>query len=171
MRRFEKLNNDIQELGQRLIANQDLCKLLYYQQNNPLDLPEISGKSHILNKKILLFTPKLPLATATDVYMTVRVPKMRPSSKDGYYIVSMLSFDIYCHRDIREIYYTGTDGNMAKGDRSILLLDKVDEVMKNVDTSIGKCKLHEISEIYNSDATFSGYSAIYIDLDFRNAWG
>lgn len=167
MGRLEKLNNDIQELANKILDNQDICKLIYYPSNNPLEQPAVNGKQYILDERLLTFTPKLPLAEDTGTYVSIRTPRLKPT-KDDYYIVSMLCFDVYCHKDIRSIYYKDSKGDFKKGDRAILILDKIENTMKDIELSVGKNKLDAISEIANSNAIFSGYTAGYIDVDFRH---
>lgn len=166
MGRLKKLNDDIHELANIILEDQDLCKLIYYPDSNPLDKPDINGKKYILDKRLLPFTPKLPMVEETGSYVTIRTPRLKPT-KDEYYIVSMLCFDVYCHKDIRPIYYKDDKGNVKKGDRAILIMDKIESIMKDVELSIGKCTLDTIAEIANTKAIFSGYTAGYIDVDFR----
>ena len=173
MGRFEKLNDDIQELADKILADQDLCKLIHYPENNPLEQPNINGKKHILDKRLLLFTPKIPLADASNntqdhgTYVTIRPTRLRPS-KGGNYIISLLCFDIYCHKDVRPIYYKDKDDNDKNGDRAILIMDRIEELMDGVNFSIGKDNLDGAGEIANSNTTFSGYTIAYTDVDFRN---
>lgn len=169
MNKFEKLNNDIQELGKRLSDNQDLCRLIHYPQPQPFEQQPVNGKREVLHKRLLLFSPKLPLAKETGTYVSVRVPRFAPS-RDGFYMASIICFDVYSHNEVREIYYYDSKGNPVRGDRPVLILSKIDEIMQDFDLGVGKSKLDRVDEISNSDARFSGYSAWYLDVDFRKRW-
>ncbi|MGJ0846632.1 hypothetical protein ACR77J_08080 [Tissierella praeacuta] len=172
MGRFEKLNDDIQALADKILEDQELCKLIHYPENNPLDQPDINGQRHILNKRLLLFTPKIPMADTSNntqdngTYITIRPTRLRPTN-GGYYIVSLLCFDIYCHKNIRPIYYVDENGIKKNGDRAILIMDRIEKFMDGIDLSIGKNNLDGIIEIMNSNATFSGYTLGYKDVEFR----
>lgn len=163
MGRFEKLNDDIQALADKILDDQDLCKLIYYTNNDPLDQPDINGKRHILDKRLLLFTPKIELASTEGTYVLIRVPNFRPS-KGGYYISSLLLFDVYVHKDIKTIYYS--DGK--RGDRAMLILDRIEKIMEDLDIGIGQDNLNGGGEVANNNATFSGHSISYANVDFRN---
>lgn len=165
--RFEKLNEDVRQLAEKILEDQDLCKLIHYPDNNPLDQPNINGGKAILDERLLLFTPKIPLANETGTYVIIRPTSMR-ASKGEYYIKTILRFFIYCHKDIRDIYYYDSNGNSKKGDRALLIIDKIEEFMDNIDFSIGKANFGGVDEIANSDATVSGYVVSYKDVDFRN---
>lgn len=167
MGRFEKLNDDIQLLADKILADQELCKLIHYPDNNPLDQPNVNGKRHILDKRLLLFTPKIPLAEEQGTYVLIRVPNFRPT-KGGYFISSLLLFDVYTHSKSKVIYYTDENGNEKKGDRVMLILDKIDKVMEGLGIGIGQDNLNGGGEVANANATFSGHSIGYANVDFRN---
>lgn len=162
MGRFEKLNDDIRQLANKILDNQDLCKLIHYPDSNPLDMPRVNGRSDILDKRLLLFRPKLPLATETGTYVTIRATSMR-SSKGDYYIKTVLRFFVYCHEEARSVHY----GEGKKGDRALLIVDKIEEFMESINFGIGKENFGGVDEVANNDATFSGYVVSYLDVDFR----
>ena len=167
MGRFEKLNDDIRQLANKILEDQDLCKLIYYPDSNPLDMPKVNGRKDILDKRLLLFRPKLPLAEETGTYVSIRPTSMR-SSKGDYYIKTVLRFFVYCHEDVRNIYYYDTDGAKMTGDRALLIVDKIEEFMESINFGIGKENFGGVDEVANNNATFSGYVVSYLDVDFRN---
>ena len=168
MGRFAKLNDDIQILARRILDNQDLCKLLYYPDTYPLEQPDLSRvKSRgLLYKRLLLFTPKLPLATTVGSYIMIRVPRGRPL-KGGEFLASLLVFDIYCHDEARNIRFKDVDGIEKAGDRVIMIADKIEEIMNDMSLSIGNDNMDGWSEVSNKEALFNGYSIGYVDVDFR----
>lgn len=167
MGRFAKLNDDIQELGLKVLMNQDLCKLIHYPDMNPLDQPNINGQREILDKRLLLFTHKIPLVETEGTYVLIR-PDNFKSSKGGYYLSCSLLFEVYTHESIRKITYKDEDGNIKKGDRVILILDKIEEFMKTVDFSIGDNDFLNGGSLGNRDSLFTGFGIAYRDVDFRN---
>ena len=66
MGRFAKLNNDIQQLGLKMLENQDICKLIYYPDSQIIDKPDVDA-DEILHKRLFLFTSKLPLAATRNI--------------------------------------------------------------------------------------------------------
>lgn len=171
MGRLSKLNTDIRLLTDKILENQDLCKLIYYPNKYPLSQPDINGYETILDKRLLPFTPKIPLRgkdedTQDDgTYVSIRPIRFRPS-RGNQYIVSILVFDIYCEKDIRAVYYE-EDEREVKGDRALLIMDKIIDIMDETQIGIGKDTMNIVEEIYNRNATFSGYRLGYTDVDFK----
>ena len=171
MGRLGKLNRDIRLLGDIILENQDLCKLIHYPHTHPFDQPEINGENTILDKRLLLFTPKIPLRgrdeeTQDDgTYVSIRPVRFRPS-QGNQYIISLLIFDIFCQQNIRTIYYM-EDGKLVKGDRALLIMDKLVDIMDEIQTGIGKDALDSTEEIMNRNATFSGFRLSYTNVDFK----
>jgi len=164
--RFAKLNNDIQQLGLKMLENQDICKLIYYPDSQIIDKPDVSA-DEILHKRLLLFTSKLPLAAEQGTYVMIRPYRFRPSG-GGYFIISLLCFDIYTHQDARRIVFKDSNGEFLSGDRVLLLMDKIDEFMnKGVNFNVGKENLDGSAEIDTRNADFAGFTLAYKDVDFR----
>ena len=167
MGRFEKLNRDIRGLAEKMLEDQDLCKLIHYPDANPFSQPDINGKKELLDKRLLLFAPKFPIAKEVGSYVSIRAPRFYPS-RGGYYVVSLLCFDIFIHEKSREIFYLDKNGNVEKGNRALIIMDKIEDIMSKSKIGIGENNLEPIVEITNNNATFSGYSLGYKDVDFRN---
>lgn len=167
MGRLEKLNDDIRHLADEVLNDEELCKFIHYPNNNPLDKPIVNGKKAILDKRLLLFTPKIPLATETGTYVIIRPTNIR-AIKGDYYLKTTLRFFIYCHESIRDIYYYDENGNDKKGDRAILIADRIERFMDTVGFSIGKEDFGGVDEVGNNDSTFTGYVLSYKDVDFRS---
>jgi len=79
----------------------------------------------------------------------------------------LLLFDIYTHEDSRNIRIKDDNGIEKAGDRVILMADKIDEFMVDMQLNIGKNNIDGLSEVANRDSMFSGYSVGYVDVDFR----
>jgi hypothetical protein len=168
MGRFEKLNDDMQMLADKILADQDLCKLIHYPDNNPLDQPDVNPEI-IRDERLLLFTPKIPLAEEQGTYVIVLPTNIALVPNSGnQFIRCLLVFDIYSHQNIRNVYYKDKQQNDKKGDRVILIMNKIEEIMKNIGFSIGDSELNGARIISNSNATFSGYEISYKDFDFKS---
>lgn len=166
MGRFEKLNDDIQSLADKVLENQDLCKLIYYSETSPIDMPVVNGKRDVMNKRLLLFTPKFPLIEEVGTFVTIRPTPMNVVGSEQF-IRTNLVVSVFCHKKARRIRYRDSNGITKYGDRAILIVDMIAKEFEKVNTSIGKNSLKNIYEITNSDSTFSGYNMMYEDIDFR----
>lgn len=168
MGRFEKLNDDIRLLADRILSNQDLCRLIHYPDSSPLstDLVNVNGKRDVMDKRLILFRPKLPLPEETGSYLNIRTTSMR-SSRGDYYIRTVLGFCIYCHNNVRDIWYEDSAGNMKKGDRALLIIDRIEGIIKDIGIGIGDENFGGVEEIANRDSSFAGYALSYLNVDFR----
>lgn len=155
MGRFLKLNNDMQIIADKLLENQDLCKLLAYEGNNPLSMPKVRT-SDIMNKR-LLFSSRIFDVDEVGSYLTVRFAGGKPS-KGGYFIHSTFFVDILIHQDAR---------NVIGGQRVNFMADIIEEIMANLDISIGKVSLYDVVEIVSNNASFAGLRLVYRDTDFK----
>ena len=167
MGRFAKLNNDIQQLGLKMLENQDICKLIYYPDSQIIDKPDVDA-DEILHKRLLLFTSKLPLAAEQGTYVMIRPYRFRPSG-GGHFIISLLCFDIYTHQDARRIVFKDSKGELLSGDRILMIMDKIDEFMNGngIGISINKDNLDGSSEVESRNAEFAGFTLAYRDISFR----
>lgn len=168
MGRFEKLNDDIRLLAEKMLVNQDLCRLIHYSDINPLsaDLSDVNGKKDVMDKRLILFSPKLPTGKEVGTFVNIRPVSMRASQGD-YYIKTRLRFCIFCHKDASVIYYKDNEGETKKGNRAMLILDRITNFMEDVDIGIGKENIGGIEEICNRDSSFAGYMIDYLNVDFR----
>lgn len=167
MGRFAKLNNDIQQLGLKMLENQDICKLIYYPDSQIIDKPDVDA-DEILHKRLFLFTSKLPLAAEQGTYVMIRPYRFRPSG-GGHFIISLLCFDIYVHQNARRIVYKDSHGEFLSGDRALMIMDKIDEFMNGngIGISINKDNLDGSSEVESRNAEFAGFTLAYRDISFR----
>ena len=167
MGRFAKLNNDIQQLGLKMLENQDICKLIYYPDSQIIDKPDVDA-DEILHKRLFLFTSKLPLAAEQGTYVMIRPYRSRPSG-GGHFIISLLCFDIYTHQDARRIVFKDSKGELLSGDRILMIMDKIDEFMNGngIGISINKDNLDGSSEVESRNAEFAGFTLAYRDISFR----
>lgn len=167
MGRFAKLNNDIQQLGLKMLENQDICKLIYYPDSQIIDKPDVDA-DEILHKRLFLFTSKLPLAAEQGTYVMIRPYRFRPSG-GGHFIISLLCFDIYTHQDARRIVFKDSKGEFLSGDRILMIMDKIDEFMNGngIGISINKDNLDGSSEVESRNAEFAGFTLAYRDISFR----
>lgn len=157
MGRFAKLNKDISTLGIEVLQNQELCKLLHYPHYDPWSMPEVDGYEHVYNQRLLLFTPKIFDADDVGSYLIIRPDKIRPTS-GGYFRATFLLFDIMVHQAARRV---------KGGDRVMYIADIIEDMMSNARLSVGKANFHDCVTVANTNGTFSGFSLVYKDVDFK----
>lgn len=58
VRNFNEMGENLMEIAKRLLANQNLCKLLKFSDANPLNQPDIINTKSLLNKRIRIL-PKI----------------------------------------------------------------------------------------------------------------
>ncbi len=166
--RFEKLNDDIRHLALKLLEDQDLCKLIHYPDNNPLDQPDVNGIREVLDKRLLLFVPRLPQAKETGTFVTIMPVPIRPT-RSGNLIASTLRFDVYSHHETRAITYQGADNKVRKNvDRVLLIMDKIQNIISGLHMGIGQDQFQGADYVGTNNATFSGYQMIYNNIDFES---
>lgn len=166
MNRFIRLNQDIQNLGVRLLEDGDIRKLIYYPDTQLINKPDVDIDD-ILHKRLLLFTSKLPLAVEKGTYVMIRPFRFGPSDS-GQFIITLLCFDIYVHQSIRRVVFEDNNGEILSGDRVLLLMGMIDSFMsKGVNFNVGRENLDGSTEIDSRNAEYAGYTLAYRDVDFR----
>lgn len=58
VRNFQEMGDNLVEIIKRLLANQKLCKLLYYSDENPTDHPDFANTFDLMYSRIKI-TPKV----------------------------------------------------------------------------------------------------------------
>ena len=96
---FLSINKDMKLLVDKIIANDRLCKLLYYTDTEALNKPKLTNEQKIslFNKQIRL-VPKLYVDTPVLTYIIISfdnfIESENPEFRDN-----IIEFDIICHFD------------------------------------------------------------------------
>ena len=97
VRKLQEMGENLQTIVKRLIANQNLLKLLYYTDKDPFshaDLSENTIKTEVFNKLIKI-VPKLdPKETATSI-ISFRVVRGRKTSTNGEFNNITINFEVF----------------------------------------------------------------------------
>ncbi len=160
--RFEKMNKDIYALAEKMLEDQDLCKLIYYAGKYPLRGENVNGYKNLLDKRVLPFKRKIPRPDEQGTYILIRPENIR-GSRGGNLIKSQLVFDVYTSEQDKQIF--DKDGDFAN--REMLIMAKIDEFMRNIGLSIGENGFGMAGTVETRNSEFTGYSVIYDDVDFR----
>jgi hypothetical protein len=153
--RFKQLNQNVNNVISSLIQNQDLCKFLYYDTNNPLVEANIVDTSKLIFDKIYPI-PKLPnTETEAGSFLNVffdafKIPQSNSGTKE-----SVILFNIICHIDLWRMKGTGML-------RPYSILHEIDEMFNNQKIiGIKKLQFDKGRFLYVNDK-FSGYQASYL---------
>lgn len=97
VRELQEMGNNLQIIVKRLLANQNLLKLLYYTDKNPLSQPDITDeviKKEIF-EKLVKIVPRLdPRETAKSV-IAFRVIRGRKVSDNDEFLNISINFEVF----------------------------------------------------------------------------
>lgn len=86
IRNCKELGKNLQEMMKRLIANQNLCKLIYYTDKDPLNQPDIDG-SLLINNGITVIPKYNPVEEANaQIILTLQNANKIDSNTEFRYI-------------------------------------------------------------------------------------
>ena len=91
------MGENLQKIFKRLQANQDLLKLLYYTDKDPLNKPDLTEeqiKKEIFEKLIKIVPRVGPKETATSL-ISLRVVRGRPVSSNNEFENTAISIEIF----------------------------------------------------------------------------
>lgn len=96
---FLSINKDMKLLVDKIMANERLCKLLYYTDADALDKPKLTDEQKIgLFNKQIKNVPKLYVDNSVLAYIIINFDNFVESSNPEFRD-NMIEFDIICHFD------------------------------------------------------------------------
>ena len=96
---FLSINKDMKLLVDKIMANERLCKLLYYTDADALDKPKLTDEQKIgLFNKQIKNVPKLYVDNSVLAYIIINFDNFVESSNSEFRD-NMIEFDIICHFD------------------------------------------------------------------------
>lgn len=120
---FSTLEIKIRKIIEKIIESQDLCKLVYYDENNPLSQPTISDTSSLIGNRIFPL-PKYSFAeTEKCSRINVYFKNSQPYEPNSGFRKIILYIDIICNDDIWLIDNSGI--------RPYSISNKIDEIFNN----------------------------------------
>ena len=97
---FRTAEKDLQSIIQRLISNETLKRLLFYQTSNAMKEKNISDEETIgLLDKSILIIPDLSIATEKRTYVIVTFDNFMPNPNNPEFRDNIITFDVLCHKD------------------------------------------------------------------------
>jgi hypothetical protein len=158
---FQELNSSIFLIRDMLLANQNLCKLLYYNERDPLSQPTISN-TKVLDMENLFPMPKMPdIETKKQSILDYYFNISEPWTENPFFRKTYLTFDIIIHLDLWLI---------KDALRPYSILNEIDEMFNNkyINDLSGKNIYANDAKVLKYSDMFYGYHMIY---DLTNTSG
>ncbi|GFN32598.1 hypothetical protein [Paenibacillus xylaniclasticus] len=159
MTKFEEMNEYINSILTWLTDNQNLCKLIYYNDINPLRKPDLNDEDRIeLTLDKILPLPKIPSDRLVNEnsYLLVYLDNIEKGG-NIYFKDSLLCFDIICNLNL---------WRMVGRLRPYAIMHELDEMFNNKSTlGVGKTQFYRSRMVWYSK-DFCGYSLQYRICDF-----
>ena len=153
-RRFAVLGENLFKVVNRLIDNQTICRLLKYQNSNPLDedLEDVDGLS-LLNKQLII-VPKIPENNDVECsYIIVVFDKYVENPSNPDYKLCTLRFEIVCPYEEWLINENSL--------RPYLIMQEIDSIFNQAELSgIGKLRFSHCVPLTLSPQ-MGGYTLYY----------
>lgn len=95
---FLSLEKDANLIIQKILGNDNIKKMLFYQDKHCLELPKLDDKQTIslINNQII-YSPKIEIDKNLMSYLFVSFDDFVPNGTNPQYRDNMVEFDIICH--------------------------------------------------------------------------
>lgn len=105
--RFDELNGNINSVLMTMLGSQNLCKLLYYNDDDPFSMPDLSNTSVTLFNNIYP-TPVVPQTTdASKSMITLVLDDFALARNNTAFKTSRIVFNVLIHIDLWTMPGTG----------------------------------------------------------------
>lgn len=148
-----------------LLADQTLCKYLYYDDDNPLALATISDTSVLSDKDNpdrRIFAIPFNSSVHSTQMSTLHIQIDQPNSGDVYFKKVNVTFIILCHNHLWELY-TADDSVKLRPDMIVERLGVLFHRTSSI--GLGKASYGSLRNIYLNDEV-SGYKLVFENIDF-----
>jgi hypothetical protein len=119
---FKELNAGINKIIEIILNNQDICKLLFYDEYNPLSLPNISNTRSLLMDRVFPLMKNPDSETEQKTILDIYYYSSEPWDKNSGFRQTYICFDIICHLDLWMI---------ESGIRPYSILNEIDMMFNN----------------------------------------
>ena len=157
MARFKELGQYKQLIMLKLLESQDICKAVYYQTENFLDLADIEDPTEIVYKNIFphSFVPEVDDTAKT--YLAIHFKRFR--SINNYFKSGLIYVSVFTHKSLFKTNYGVT--------RIDFLLNKIDECLNGLrGIGLGELEFYEMDE-FTVNNSYSGAYLSYKPVDFN----
>jgi hypothetical protein len=161
----EGINKYINTIMNRIYDNQNICKLLYYNQSNPLSQPDISDTSILYtdkNNKKLFATPfSIHPDEKQKCSLTLILNKLSLDQNTKYLRNVEIAFIICCHNKLWEL----NDNSGEIKLRPAEIMNELDLLFnRKSTTTLGRNHFNDANVLHFNE-NYSGYRVCYKGLD------
>jgi hypothetical protein len=145
---FTDIGYDLKRVLDKMLTNDTLVKLLYYNDSNVSAKPNLTNAQKVaLIGDYIKIVPRLPKDIEVKNYIVIQMDRFTPGESDDTRFKSfILSFDILCHSD-----------NWVMDDYML----RPFKIMQELDAMFNMSKLHSLGPINFVNEDLMGYSLYY----------
>ena len=157
---FIDIGSDLKRILDKILSNNTLVKLLYYNDTNVSAKPTLTNSQKVaMIGDYIKIVPRIPKDYETKNYLVIQMDRFSPSADESRFKSFVLSFDILCHSD-----------NWVMDDYML----RPFKIMHELDTMFNMSKLHSLGPINFVSANqlvineeLMGYSLNYIVYEYQ----
>ena len=155
---FQQLGMLVMKVSRELLNNANLCKLLYYEDDDPFAQDPLTDTKELLFMKNINILPKIPKQEYNGCFINVIIDDIMSTSNNDFDMVS-IRFDVLCPIDLWVINDTQL--------RPFAIMEEIDKYMRHSQkTTIGGMDSRVVKFIAPTES-LAGYSLFYTGNEFR----
>lgn len=151
------MDNYLNAIKTYLLSNDDLCKLLYYDNRNPLSSEDLDDNSVLFTNKLnqrLMFTPYVENVDGNvSSTLNVVINEFKLDAKTKYYKEIKIEFIIMVHHDI----WLLDDGSGDIKLRPNAIWNEINDMFATHKTAMGVDEFEHSNLIRSKNSCYSGY--------------
>jgi hypothetical protein len=155
-----RLNNKLTDICYKLLENQNLCKLIGLDGDDPLSEPDLDSPQSLFYDRILPYYTNPSTIGESRTSLSVYFDYIK--GKSNNFNNMTLTFMILTHESLKKI-----DGGSRVNDILYFLLDDIDKLR---DIGLGKLEM-DYAKLYVPNEEYSGYIISFKIDDFKNKIG
>jgi len=157
-RDFNVIGQNLITMANMLLANSNLCKLLYYTSNNPLIEDDLENPEILITKNII-YVPKIPdFENVKGSFLVLLFDDFNVNGENEEFLDSVVRIDVICPID-----EWATSNNLRPF-----------SIMKEVKSMINGCRLNGVGTLKFVGAErvvlspyYAGYSMVFVNNEFN----
>lgn len=156
--RFKELNENLFKVLGMMIDNQNLCKLIQYDIDNPLSKPDVTNPQSLLFTKILPHPFNVDILMSASSIISVTFDNFELDRGGMTYKNGIVNFTILCHNSLWKV-----DG----GFRPFFIAEEIENLFNDQRViGIGTMRFDKFRQVWASK-DYSGYQLSYKITDFN----
>lgn len=155
--KFKELNDNLFKVLSAITDNNDLCKLIHYNTDDPLNQPNIDGNS-LLFKKIFPYNFNVEILSEASSILNVSFTSFESGRNNIAYKNGIITFTVLCHHELHK---------MNEGLRPFFIAHEIDKLFNDQRViGIGTMQFDRYREIWASK-DYSGCQLSYKIVEFN----